>query len=448
MESYLRSRESAKVKSPGFPKPGQIESWRTTLISNLTEASAMTPAKTIKWINEIKTKNLQELEDSGGAMWERLDLKLGTTLANCVHQSPHTLKDDVDFQSQEALKKETILKGRQIAWMMIDFMKTNRTMDQVHTIDDLSRLAWLGDNKIKQFRDQWRMTVHNLRYKQFDPNMLRDMLYERIKVSKVLAPDIAHYERLNEDDRDKTHDWLIAQMDRHIAQQRLEEARRDEVATAKTGAPAQHNNKGNKKPKGEEKGSKGSGKKGKKGSERSQSASSKGSGKGGKGKGGKKGKAHDKGKSGTSSTGGLKKAADGSLLPCYYHLRGGCVQGDACPYAHIDASKVQPKGGKKGKGGSSSRSSSVGSYGSGKGGKKGKKGKQGKGKNSWESNALPNPRMPQVCKAYLSPSGCPRDPCPDIHADGAAAEHNAKALETYKKEMAKVRKTNSKTKTD
>ena len=334
--------------------------------------------------------------------------------------------------------------------MILAWMQTNKSLDQVHTIDDLAKLQWLGDKQMRTFRDRWRDYIHNMRYSAYDPHMLRDMLYARIKNSKILDADLRHYDRLNNDDQDKSHDYLMGIMDRYIARTRLDEAREDEdrYLNRLVGAPAPSGGQDATKPKGKGKGkAKGKGK-GKGGKKENSNNDGKGKGKN-KGKNGERSRSSSKG-SGKGSGGGKgwdrsvsagpRVDANGRVRLCFYDQHGGCKYGAACQDAHLsDATK----GGGTNKG-SWSRASSKGS---GKGsGKKGGKSGKGKGKSGKSDfpKAMPNPPMPSVCKDYLTAQGCQNPGCNKLHVNSIESEGVDQKLTHWKKEAAKVKKANAK----
>ena len=51
----------------------------------------------------------------------------------------------------EYAQQSNIFRGRQIVWMMIDYFKTNRSLQDQYTWQDIETLQWQGDDKL-----QWR----------------------------------------------------------------------------------------------------------------------------------------------------------------------------------------------------------------------------------------------------------------------------------------------------
>ena len=63
----------------------------------------------------------------------------------------------------------------------------------------------------------------------------RDILLEKIKGSKALAEDFAHYKRMPQNGPDKTFKFLWEYMDRHLAVEHQEQQMADLKASCKKG---------------------------------------------------------------------------------------------------------------------------------------------------------------------------------------------------------------------
>ena len=425
------------------------------MLHNLCEASAQAPEATITWFNEVNNKSFEELADSGGEEWVRFDIKLGNMLSNTIRQAKMSLTDDLQFHSEAATRANTILKGRQIAWMMMDFNKTNKNLTTVYSITDLYRIQWKGDNNISRFRFAWRNTVANLPYK-LDDLAMRDLLYNCMKQSKVLAPDLAHYDRQTEDHQDRSYQYLLDCIERYIANNRLEVSRQAQASHIANGAPAAgaDNNKGKG---GKGKGGKGKGKDNKGGGGKNGGKSNSQGPKGGnKGKGKGKGNASDRAQSGSGRNSALRVDASGEQRLCFFYERGFCKKGNDCPDAHIRKPNPKgdhnhpgpPKGNSKGNSKNKGDNGKAGNRSNSKGAGKNNKGGKGSGGKAAPATtsaaALPSPPVPKVCQDYLSPAGCTKFPCPDLHVPEMVAKDCQDKMASYKKEATKVRRANNK----
>ena len=117
----------------------------------------------IAWLAECSSKAFEELNQSGWASrspplpfdtldrWRKLDFALAKALHGILKQSKESLTEDVILKTRECAQSNSILKGRQIVWMMLDYFKTNRTLQEQYKYQDIESLKWMGDEKIPQF---------------------------------------------------------------------------------------------------------------------------------------------------------------------------------------------------------------------------------------------------------------------------------------------------------
>ena len=87
--------------------------------------------------------------------------------------------------------------GRQVAWMILDWFKTDIHKSTFSCFEDISNIGWKGDtpSQMEQFLNDWDYLVENL-----GPNMLteeasKDMFASKWFQSNALKEDIAHYKR-------------------------------------------------------------------------------------------------------------------------------------------------------------------------------------------------------------------------------------------------------------
>ena len=75
-----------------------------------------------------------------------MDLKLSSVLTIMIKgaQAAHILYDDSTVREQEAVCKNAMVKGRQLLFTIVAFFETNRQMEFVYTIKDLTTLPCLG----------------------------------------------------------------------------------------------------------------------------------------------------------------------------------------------------------------------------------------------------------------------------------------------------------------
>ncbi|MFM7989752.1 MAG: hypothetical protein ACKPKO_61610, partial [Candidatus Fonsibacter sp.] len=74
--------------------------------------------------------------------WRRLDFSLSRALQGMIKSSGEPLSEDVALKAREYQQRSMILRGRQIIWMMIDYFKTNRSLQEQYTWQDIELLQW------------------------------------------------------------------------------------------------------------------------------------------------------------------------------------------------------------------------------------------------------------------------------------------------------------------
>ena len=128
-----------------------------------------------------------------------------------------TLTDDLEKRSADALKTGTVIKGRQIYWLVNSHFKTNPSLSLVHGITDLNVLSWLGGGNIHGFRLLWNEMTQNMRAEAaLNDRTLESLLVRCMGKSQVLKADMDQHHRLEPDHPDKSHSFLKRCLDRHI----------------------------------------------------------------------------------------------------------------------------------------------------------------------------------------------------------------------------------------
>ena len=114
----------------------------------------------VAWLAECTSKTCDELNSSEWVSrvppmpydtldrWRKLDFALAKALHGILKQSKESLTEDVILKTRECAQSNSILKGRQILWMMHDYFQTNRTLQEQYTYQDIESLKWMGDEKV------------------------------------------------------------------------------------------------------------------------------------------------------------------------------------------------------------------------------------------------------------------------------------------------------------
>ncbi|MFM7987040.1 MAG: hypothetical protein ACKPKO_47785, partial [Candidatus Fonsibacter sp.] len=68
-----------------------------------------------------------------------------------IRSSGEPLSEDVTLKAREFQQRHMLLRGRQTIWMMIDYFKTNRSLQEQFSGQDIETLQWQGDEKLIWF---------------------------------------------------------------------------------------------------------------------------------------------------------------------------------------------------------------------------------------------------------------------------------------------------------
>jgi len=148
--------------------------------------------------------------------------------------------------------------------MMLDYFKTNRSLQEQYTWEDIEQIKWLGDDKLDIFYNQWRLVINSVAV-IVDQRTLIAAFLSRIRPAKKLAADVYEFDRYRDDDPQRMLKWLTESVERVIARERMLKAREEQKRLlAKPGAALNDAAPGEAKGKGKGKGT-GKGKGGGKG---------------------------------------------------------------------------------------------------------------------------------------------------------------------------------------
>ena len=136
--SLLRKNESEKITLPPFPTITNLRSWRHEVGKILAAASGNNDTREVAWANEVldEKHTFEALADSGEPRFRTLDLRLSAALTACVRNAPtaRALHDDLLVKEEKAHAAGTMLRGRQILFMLNEFFKTSVHMAKSETL--------------------------------------------------------------------------------------------------------------------------------------------------------------------------------------------------------------------------------------------------------------------------------------------------------------------------
>ena len=120
----------------------------------------------------------------------------------------------------------SIMKGRQLLAMIVDSFRSASNTDLVYTIRHLYDLPYPGDAELVTFKAQWNEVLECMRPGDVPNDVaLRDILYDKIRGSKLMMFDIHYYDSKQEPHPDKTYKYLIDTINKHIKIRREEKNR-------------------------------------------------------------------------------------------------------------------------------------------------------------------------------------------------------------------------------
>ena len=188
-------RKQLVVTVPQFPNINGLEPWEAAICRGLIAATGSHDNRELPWFLEVMTKTHDELDDpSVEDIFMMLDAPLATALMKTL---PTQLRNRVAQLESSALKRWKVVTGRQVAWMVLDWFKTDIHRSTFSSFEDINSLSWKGDSQsqMEKFLQDWDYLVENLGPNTMGPEALRDMSQSKWLNSTVLKDDTDHYKR-------------------------------------------------------------------------------------------------------------------------------------------------------------------------------------------------------------------------------------------------------------
>lgn len=209
------SRKHEKIPAPQWPTVGTLLGWRAELISSVCVASNSGDTDLwTAWVTEamVEQPDMDKLQDSGGATFASIDLKLGRALEACISAAKDSARDvlyKLKLLKQERGKANSTVKGREILAMILANFRTNAKDESMYNASRIHSMPYLGDKNLDQFWNSWTEVIPNIKPAdvQSDDN-LRDCLYRKIKDSQIMKYGLDTYRMLEEGDVNKSRAFL------------------------------------------------------------------------------------------------------------------------------------------------------------------------------------------------------------------------------------------------
>ena len=168
VHASLMAKAYEKLVVPTFPASGEMTNWMIHLGLSCV-CVGFSDELEVAWLAACSSKAFEELNFSGWSArvppmpydtldrWRKLDFALAKALHGILKQSKESLTEDVILKTRECAQSNSILKGRQIVWMMLDYFKTNRTLQEQYKYPAIESLKWMGDERLPQFYKRWKV---------------------------------------------------------------------------------------------------------------------------------------------------------------------------------------------------------------------------------------------------------------------------------------------------
>ena len=102
-----------------------------------------------------------------------------------------------------------MVKGREMLALFIDSFRSADNVDVMYASKHLYEIRFPGDNQLSKFLGQWDEIFSGMDSDDMLPDKsLRNLLWDKIKDSKVMALDLQVYDNMLDKDPDKSYDKL------------------------------------------------------------------------------------------------------------------------------------------------------------------------------------------------------------------------------------------------
>ena len=167
-----------------LPNVTNLTGWLAEVATALTEASIYYGKAEVPWLMKACAPDatFESLDDPGEPRYQSLDTMLATALQARVKTGE--LGRALAKKTVSALRKNKLITGRQIVYMVADHLRLNDSMSMVCSTTDITAIKWRGDTpeQVSQFKSNWENVLDNM-----DPNVeigdeaLRNILCEQMK---------------------------------------------------------------------------------------------------------------------------------------------------------------------------------------------------------------------------------------------------------------------------
>ena len=155
------------------------------------------PTEAMRWIKEVEMVDLVDDRKSSSSTrgiqmpkFEVLDARIASALNRIIHNSH--FKRKVSLEEQKAQQQDRFLRGRQIAYLIYEYLPVTGANDSVKNYADLFTISLRNDD-IQEFDSKWDRIL--LSMTKIPPDDILEGLYKlRIRESEKLKTVLELYD--------------------------------------------------------------------------------------------------------------------------------------------------------------------------------------------------------------------------------------------------------------
>ena len=179
-----------------FPTPATFACWKIRFKTEVCTCSQF-PTEAMHWIKEVEmVDSVDDLKSSRSIRgiqipnFEVLDANIASALNRIIHNTP--FKKKVSLEEQKAQKEDPFLRGRQIAYLICEYLQVTGANDSVENYADLFTVVLRNDD-IQEFDSKWDEIL--LSMTKIPPDDILEGLYKlRIRESEKLKTVLELYD--------------------------------------------------------------------------------------------------------------------------------------------------------------------------------------------------------------------------------------------------------------
>ena len=198
-KNYGADQQRLQISDPHFDKfstSATLACWKIRFKTEVCTCSQF-PSEAMLWIKEVElVDSLDDLKSSCSVRgirmpdFEVLDAKIASALNRIIHNT--RFKRKVSLEEQKAPREDRFLRGRQIAYLIYEYIRVTGANDSVENYADLFTV-FLRNDDIQKFDSKWDGIV--LSMTKIPPDDILEGLYKlRIGGSEKLKTVLEMYD--------------------------------------------------------------------------------------------------------------------------------------------------------------------------------------------------------------------------------------------------------------